>query len=393
MTIFRDSSTNHSDRSAWDRMRHRRQVEDAIKKNLSNIVAEESIIGQSDNKKIKIPIKGIKEYQFRYGKNEAGTASGTGHEKQGQTIGKASEGEEKGNGQAGSEAGDDIYETEITIEELIDYLFDDLELPDMERKKYNQIVSKHQFKRSGYQRQGLPPRLAKKRSVMEKLKRRQALKLAGTSCDTTSAGRIPFREEDLRYFRIKDDNRRHSNAVLICIMDTSGSMDQIKKYLARSFYFLLYQFVRYKYENATVVFIAHTTEAKEVNEQDFFHRGESGGTFISSGYAKALEIIEQRFNPALWNIYTFHCSDGDNWTEDNPKAVTLAKELCAVSTLFGYGEISTDREWDSTISREYSKYIKAENFITVTLERKEDIWKAFKHILEKESAAEVSADA
>lgn len=393
MAIFKDGSASHSDRSAWDRKRHRQLTEEAIKKNLGDIIAEESIIGQSKDKKIKIPIKGIKEYQFIYGKNSGGTGSGTGQEKRGQVIGKTNGQPQQGKGQVGSEPGEDIYETEITLEELTNYLFEDLKLPDMERKKFAHIESEHKFKRSGHQRKGIPPRLDKRQSVVEKLKREQSAKRTDSPDPVPVPERIPFREEDLRYFRIKEDIRRHSNAVVICIMDTSGSMDQTKKYLARSFYFLLYQFVRHKYENVEVVFIAHSTEAKEVSEQDFFHRGESGGTYISSGYAKALEIIEQRYNPTLWNIYAFHCSDGDNWSEDNPKALELAKELCRVGNLFGYGEITIDRGWSSTIGREFGRNIKHENFVLVTMEQKEDIWPAFRRILEKESAAGGDDDA
>jgi len=387
MAIFKDGSTSNSDRSAWDRKRHRQLLEEAIKKNLGDIVAEESIIGQSKDKKIKIPIKGIKEYQFVYGKNSGGTGSGNGQEKRGQVIGKTGGQPQQGQGQVGSDPGEDIYETEITLEELTNYLFEDLKLPDMERKKFAHIESERKCKRKGHQRKGIPPRLDKKQSVVEKLKREQAAKRTDSPTTVPIPDRIPFREEDLRFFRIKEDIRRHSNAVVICIMDTSGSMDQTKKYLARSFFFLLYQFVRHKYENVEVVFIAHSTEAKEVNEQDFFHRGESGGTYISSGYAKALEIIEQRYNPTLWNIYAFHCSDGDNWSEDNPKAIALAKELCQIGNLFGYGEITIDRIWASTIGRDFARNIKHQNFVSVTIEQKEDLWPAFKRILEKESAS------
>ncbi|MDR3589187.1 MAG: sporulation protein YhbH [Negativicutes bacterium] len=386
MAIFKDSSASPSDRSAWDRKRHRQLTEEAIKKNLGDIIAEESIIGQSKDKKIKIPIKGMKEYQFVYGKNSGGTASGSGQEQRGQVIGKTGDAQQQGQGQVGSDPGEDIYETEITLEELTNYLFEDLKLPDMERKKFALIESEHKFKRKGHQRKGIPPRLDKKQSVVEKLKREQSAKRPDPDFTLPVPARIPFREEDLRYFRIKEDVRRHSNAVVICIMDTSGSMDLTKKYLARSFYFLLYQFVRHKYENVEVVFIAHSTEAKEVNEQDFFHRGESGGTYISSGYAKALEIIEQRYNPALWNIYAFHCSDGDNWSEDNPKAIALATELCQAANLFGYGEITVDRGWSSSIGRELIRNIKHENFVFATMEQKEDIWPAFRRILEKDSA-------
>ena len=106
--------------------------------------------------------------------------------------------------------------------------------------------------------------------------------------------------------------------MVICIMDTSGSMDSMKKYLARSFFFLLYQFVSTKYQNVDLVFIGHHTQAREVTEEEFFHKGESGGTLISSGYNKALEIIYDRYHPSLWNVYAFHCSDGDNFDPTTP---------------------------------------------------------------------------
>lgn len=385
MALFKEGNINSSDRSQWDRKRHRQLVEDAIKRNMGGIIADESIIGQGQDKKFKIPIKGIKEYQFIYGKNDRGAGSGNGSEKRGQVVGRQDDGQQQGPGtgrEAGSEPGEDIFETEITLEELVQYLFEDLKLPDMDRKKFAVIESERKCKLSGYQKKGIPPRLAKKRSVMEKLKRTQAA-LRGGEDSGRREERVPFIEDDLRYRRVKEDIRRHSNAVVICIMDTSGSMDQTRKYLARSFYFLLYQFVRYKYEHVEVVFVAHSTEAKEVDEQHFFHKGESGGTFISSGYAKALEIIEQRYNPSVWNIYAFHCSDGDNWNEDNAKAIALARELCAVCNLFGYGEVAVSPGWN-TIRQEFEEQIKADNFVIATMASKDDVWPAFKRILEKE---------
>ncbi|TCL38760.1 hypothetical protein EV210_103240 [Anaerospora hongkongensis] len=381
MAVFKDGSLTPSDRSQWDRKRHRQLVEEAIKKNIGNIVAEESIIGQQGDKKIKVPIKGIKEYQFIYGKNTPGASGGQGNEQRGQVVGKT-DGEEtqgQGAGRPGSEAGEDVFETEITLDELVEYLFEDLQLPDMERKKLASIEAARRYKQSGFQRKGIPPRLAKKKSVMEKIKRTKSAERSGAALEE----RQPFREEDLRYFRVKEEQRRQSNAVVICIMDTSGSMDQTKKYLARSFYFLLYQFVRYRYEHVEVVFVAHTTEAKEVNEQEFFHKGESGGTFISSGYAKALEIIEQRYNPEVWNIYAFHCSDGDNWTEDNPRAMALAEKLCEVCNLFGYGEVAADGYWQKTIGQLFREIIRSDRFVTATITAKEDVWPAFRNILAK----------
>lgn len=412
MAVFRDFDQGGRERSAEDRRRHKELVEESIKKNLGNIIAEESIIGQSGNKKIKIPVKGIREYSFIYGKNTHGAASGDGEEKRGDVVGEEADGNADGIYGAGNQEGEDIYETEITIEELVNYLFDDLELPWLDRKKLAENESDNGFRKLGYQRKGIQPRLAKRRSVIEKIKRkksyqrslREAEKDAYSHREPGTDGgiepyddtlpdyagnnkteRFPFTEDDLRYRRLREKRRKDFNAVVICIMDISGSMDQTKKYMARSFYFLLYQFLKQRYSNVEVVFVAHTTTAKEVGELEFFHRGESGGTYISSGYEKALEIIEQRYNPVNWNIYSFHCSDGDNWTEDNKKAVELAGRLCEVCNLFGYGEIVPGYYYSgSTVKSEFQKNIKADNFIIITMSRKDDIITGLKRLLEKD---------
>lgn len=404
MAIFREASIGGSDRSSKDRRRHKELVEKSIKKNIGNIIAEESIIGQSSNKKIKIPIRGIKEYSFIYSKSVSGVASGDGDEKRGDVVGEVGEGRSGGYG-GGNCEGEEIYETEITIEELVDYLFDDIELPNLDRKKLSENKLAVGCKKHGYQIKGIPPRLSKQKTAIEKIKRKQSYRRylneskaedeAEAKAEAKAESnvvvkaeheqRFPFVEDDLRYRRIRHTIRKDYNAVVICIMDVSGSMDQTKKYIARSFYFLLYQFLKHRYQTVEVVFIAHTTAAKEVGELEFFHRGESGGTYISSGYKKALEIIEQRYNPHKWNIYAFHCSDGDNWTEDNKKAVEMASRLCEVCNLFGYGEIVPCYYFaGSTVKTEFQKYIKSDKFIVITMSGKEDIIKGIKRLLEKE---------
>lgn len=388
MTIIREYDSRGRDRAAEDRRRHRQLVEDAIKKNIGDIIAEESIIGQSKDKKIKIPIKGIKEYQFIYGKNKPGFGSGDGSEKEGDVIAKDEIQKVKDQeGTAGSEEGEDIYETEVTIEELINYLFDDLQLPFLDKKKFNELETERNFKKLGYQKKGIKPRLAKKKTVIEKIKRKKSSEkiyqeFSEIYDNLEGQERFPFKEEDLKYHRLREEIKKESNAVVICIMDTSGSMHITKKYLARSFYFLLYQYIKLKYVNVEIIFIAHSTTANEVNEKDFFHKGESGGTYISSGYEKAIEIIEKRYNPEIWNIYAFHCSDGDNWSEDNQKAVELAEKLCQICNLFGYGQIMAG--YFSSIKQAYENKIKYPNFSIVNITRKEDVIPALKILLSKE---------
>ncbi len=170
---------------------------------------------------------------------------------------------------------------------------------------------------------------------------------------------------------------------VICVMDTSGSMDSTKKFLARSFFFILYEFVRMKYNNVEVKFIAHSTTAKLVTEEEFFHKVESGGTYISSGFKKALEVIEENYNPAYWNLYTFYVSDGDNWSEDDERAVKYGKKLSEICNLFSYAEIIPS-PYSSNIKELLKNEIVKKNFAAVTINQKQDLWESLKKILKKE---------
>jgi Uncharacterized conserved protein len=385
-TIFSPYSSSdalRSDRSAGDRQRHRQKVRQAIRENIADIVAEESIIGQGRDRIIKIPLRGVREYRFVFGENNPGVGTGDGNSQPGQVVGKVRG--EKGEGRAGDQPGIDFYETDITLEELIDIMFEDLELPEMSRKALRNVISERTTKRKGYHRVGVRVHMDKKRTAMARIRRWLATGRARQN-EEESEQRFPFHGDDIKYRRLHPDLKPQSNAVVLCIMDTSGSMDTMKKYLARSFFFLLYQFVLIKYQNVEVVFIAHHTRAREVTEGEFFHKGESGGTYISSGYNKALEIIQQRYHPSLWNIYAFHCSDGDNFESDNVAAIRAAMELCRICNLFGYGEIKPlgSRYYESSMLGIFQR-IDAGNFHALAIERKEDIWPRFKAFLSREN--------
>jgi sporulation protein YhbH len=398
-TIFRPyeaSSAERSDRSAGDRARHRAKVRESIRDNIADIIAEESIIGKNREKIIKVPIRGIREYRFVYGENTPGVGQGDGGSQTGQVVGKVKQQGRGGEDKAGDQAGGDYYETDVTLEELIEIMFEDLELPDLERKALRQIEAYRFSKRKGYRQVGIRVRLDKRRTVRQRVKRlvatRKRREAAMQAAGETTERRFPFHDDDLVYRHVTTDVKKESNAVVVCVMDTSGSMDTMKKYLARSFFFLLYQFICTKYRNVEIVFIAHHTEANQVTEEEFFHKGESGGTFISSGYNKALEIIQSRYHPSLWNIYAFHCSDGDNFDSDNAAALRAAKELCDVCNLFGYGEIKPlgSRYYESSMLNIFRR-LDADNFQTVLIERKEDIWPSFKSFLARDRGRDQAA--
>jgi hypothetical protein len=342
MSIFRKHKSI-VDRAASDRMRHKKKIEKAIKESIRDVIAEESIIGQNGKKKIRIPVRGLKEYRFVYGNNENNKNVGSAGDhkiKRGQKIGpKRSDGaRDQGTGKGSNEKGDHYYDVEVTLEELAEYLFGDLELPDLEKKQFR-FISQESIKRKGYRFKGIRPRLSKKETLKRRIRRRKMAEKIG-SHDPADNERFPFHQNDLKYHHLKPKIKENSSAVIFFLMDVSGSMSQERKYLARSFFFLLYQFLNHKYDKVEVVFISHSTDAARVTEDDFFKVGTRGGTIISSCLDLELNIIEKEFHPNSWNIYTFYCGDGENWTSDNEMCIELFKKIKKVNQLTGYCEIN-----------------------------------------------------
>ena len=233
---------------------------------------------------------------------------------------------------------------EITLEELAEYLFSDLELPDLEKKKFR-YIDKNANKRKGYRFEGIRPRLSKKETLKRKIRRKnKAIKLG--AYDPASGERFPFHKDDMKYHHMKSTPKENSSAVVFFLMDVSGSMTPNKKFIARSYFFLMYQFLRHRYENIEVVFISHTTTAKRVSEDEFFKRMSVGGTMVSSALELVHELIQKQYHPNSWNLYTFYCGDGENWIDDNPKTIQLFRELKKINQLVVYSEIN-EREIDT----------------------------------------------
>lgn len=379
MSIFKEHKTN-ADRVASDRRRHKDKIERAIKEGIHHIVADESIIGQDGKKKFRIPVRGIKEHRFVYGNNGKQVGSAPGRDvKRGQTIGKSERGQPARPDKPGADSGEEFYDVEMSLEELAEYLFADLGLPDLQRKQLTNI-STHKLKRSGYRSEGILPRLDRKKSAIARIKRMKA-----TGFDPETAGEdesFPFHEDDLKYRHFKMKDEPCTNAAVFFVMDVSGSMDHDKKFLARSFCFLMYQFIRSKYENVEVVFVTHDVTAREVNEKDFFTMGTSGGTFASTGLEMVNKIIDERFHPSAWNLYTIHLSDGDNYDSDNGAYIQQHALLESRVQLFGYCELEPESSYaqDEKISRLLLPRIR-ENSRCVTIKNKDDVFPAFQAML------------
>lgn len=360
-----------------DQMRHQQKVKDAIRKNLPDLVSEESIIMSNGRDMVKIPIRSLDEYRIRYNYNKSQhVGQGDGESQVGDVVardGDPKQGSGKGQG-AGDQAGEDYYEAEISVEELQEMLFAEMELPNLEQKDQDEIIVTD-IRFNDIRKKGLMGNIDKKRTLLEALRRNG---LAGRE------GIQDISNDDLRFKTWEEIVEPHSNAVIIAMMDTSGSMGQLEKYVARSFFFWMLRFLRTKYEKVEIVFIAHHTEAKEVTEEAFFSKGESGGTICSSAYRKALEIIDARYPPSMYNIYPFHFSDGDNLTSDNDRCVKLVRELMEKCNMFGYGEVNQYNR-HSTLMSAY-KHIKDPKFKYSIVREKGEVYKALTGFFGKESA-------
>lgn len=367
-----------------DQQRHKERIKEAIKQNLPNIVSEENIILSDGKRIIKVPIRSLEEYRFRYDENSGEHAgSGEGDSQLGDVIGRAggsSQGPGSGPGPAGEQPGVDYYEAEVSIDEIAALIFEDLGLPNLQEKRLREIASEA-VRFSDVRKKGAMSNLDKRRTLLENLKRNamQGERHVGS-----------FQPDDLRFKTWETSVEYQSNAVILAAMDVSGSMGEFEKYIARSFYFWMVRFLRTKYSNVEIVFISHHTEAREVTEEEFFHKGESGGTQVSSAYSLALDIIHSRYPPQDWNIYPFHFSDGDNLPWDNELCVKLVKEMLAECNLFGYGEIREGyRGSSSTLMSAFSK-IDEPKFISITINDKKEVYPALQRFFSRSPVGEVA---
>ncbi|GGK05912.1 UPF0229 protein [Lentibacillus kapialis] len=364
-----------------DQKRHMDKVKDAIRNNLPDLISEENIIMSNGRDIIKIPIRSLDEYKIRYNYNKSKhVGQGDGDSEVGDVIARDPNGGDKGKSgsgkgkKAGDAPGNDYYEAEVSMAELEEALFKELELPDLKQKEEAEVTTeKVEF--NDVRKKGLMGNVDKKRTILTALKRNA---IEGEPQIT------PIYNDDLRFKTWNDVVNPESKAVILAMMDTSASMGNFEKYLARSFFFWMMRFLRSKYEHVEIAFIAHHTEAKVVSEEAFFSRGESGGTICSSAYDKALELISDEYPPSRYNIYPFHFSDGENITSDNPRCINLVNDIMDVSNMFGYAEVNMYNR-QSTLMRAYREF-ENPKFRHYILKSKEDVYHALRSFFRQKTA-------
>ncbi len=317
-----------------DQTRHREKVKEALKNNLADLVAEEGILSSNGKNIVKIPIRSLDEFRFRYNyRRQNHVGSGDGKMKKGDVVAKDGDAKQQAQGQgggAGDQPGVDYFETEVSLEEVENHLFSQLKLPHLDKKEHAEIeVEGVVF--NDIRKKGIMGNLDKKRTILQAIKR---------NIQHGGQGLGKIIEEDLRFKTWSEVKIPHSQAVVLCMMDTSGSMGRFEKDIARTTFFWISRFLRQNYKNVEIVFIAHHTHAKVVSEEHFFTKGEMGGTVCSSAYKLAMELIRTKYSPSRYNIYPIHFSDGDNLPSDNEECTKIIQSMMEVTNFFAYGEIN-----------------------------------------------------
>lgn len=316
-----------------DHSRFRDIVRGRIKANFKKYVTQGEMIGKRENEYVKIPIPSIDVPRFKYGpKQSGGVGQGQGQ------PGDAADGEpQPGQGQAGDTPGEHMLEADITLEELADILGEELALPRIMPKGHKNVDTKMN-KFTGRSNVGPDSLRHFKQSYKEALKR----SIATGTYDPEDPMVVPIRR-DMRYRSYKTSVKPQANAVVIYMMDVSGSMGDEQKEIVRLESFWINTWLRRNYKGMETRFIIHDAAAKEVDEKTFFSTSESGGTLISSAYKLCKRIIDEDYPLNEWNIYPFHFSDGDNWSgEDTRLCVKLLKEYFLPNmNMFGYGQVES----------------------------------------------------
>jgi uncharacterized sporulation protein YeaH/YhbH (DUF444 family) len=360
-----DRRLNPGSKSLENRQRFLRRAKALVQGAVKKSSQDRDIKDVLEGGEVSIPLDGMNEPRFR---REGGTRDMVlpGNKKfiEGDWLPRSGEGRGRAS-EPGEGDGEDAFRFVLTRDEFVDLFLDDLELPDLAKRKLAETDSEG-LRRAGYTNSGSPANISVSRTVRLALARRVALRRPRpetiaeleaeiADCDEarrvelqaeietlkSKARRIPYIDPiDIRYRRFETMPKPVAQAVMFCLMDVSGSMSEHMKDLAKRFYMLLYVFLKRRYRHVEIVFIRHTDRAEEVDEDTFFHGPASGGTMVSSALQAMHEIIKSRFRPSEWNIYAAQASDGDNSGSDGPAVSRLLTEMILpVSQFFAYLEV------------------------------------------------------
>ncbi len=362
-----------------DHSRFRQIVKGKIKQDLKRYITHGEMIGKKGKEMVTIPLPQIEIPRFRFGqKQQGGVGQGKGNP--GDAVGQGDPNQQPGAGEAGNLPGEHALEVDLSLQELAEILGEELELPKIEPRGKKALKAKLE-KFTGIASQGPESLRHFKRTFKEALKRQ----IASGSYNPDNPIIIPTRK-DRRYRSWKTEIRHENSAVIIYMMDVSGSMGDEQKEIVRTEAFWIDTWLRSQYKGIETRYIIHDATAREVDEQTFFRTRESGGTLISSAYKLCEKLITTDYPPSEWNIYPFHFSDGDNWSGEDTRLCleVLEKTLLPASNVFCYGQVESrygSGQFYKDLAEHFGK--KHDSVILSKIENKDGILQSIKDFLGK----------
>ena len=315
-------------RGARDWLRHNEKVRESVEKTLPNLISGPDVLTGAGGRTLLVPVRLAEHARFRLRDPESETGAGQGAGDPGQVLrpGQPQPGDDKGS-EAGSGQGDLQFVLELKVEDVLDWLWEELKLPDL-KPKQSAREDDDEFVREGWDKRGVRSRLDRRRTVKQAIRRR-----------AIQANPAPFTDDDLRFRQLVRRQRPAMNAAVIFAIDVSGSMGETERQLAKTFFFFALQGIRRQYSKVETAFIAHSAEAWEFNETEFFQTSGTGGTVSSTVFNLGKEVIRERFDPSQYNVYLFYASDGENLVDDREPATESLREICGSLNYGGFIEI------------------------------------------------------
>ncbi|MCG3127724.1 MAG: hypothetical protein CHACPFDD_02594 [Phycisphaerae bacterium] len=356
-----------------DHQRFRQIVKGKIRKDLRKFLTHGELIGKEGKHLISIPVPGIELPHFRYGDNSDGGV-GQGEAQPGQQV----DGDGSGS-RGGTDPGQHLLEVDITLDELAEILGEELQLPRIEpRGRHNITAVKDRYSSI---RQTGPESLRHFKRTFRRALRRMIM----TGSYNPDNPIIIFERHDKQYRSWKPVRKPQSNAVIVYMMDVSGSMGFEQKELVRLEAFWIDAWLRKNYDGIESRYIVHDVYAKEVDRETFFHLREDGGTKISSAFKSCKELLDRHYSPDEWNTYLFHFSDGDNSSESDSREACriLREELLPRSNQFGYCQVASAYGSGNFIDVLRDQLSSAENMVTSRVNTKDDIYDSIKAFFAK----------
>jgi len=360
------------------RTRFKEIVRGRIRKNLKKYISQGELIGKQGNDIVSVPVPQVDLPRFKFGQRDNG-GLGQGDGEPGDPVGGDGEGQGSGKGPAGDSPGEHGLEVEVTLEDLAKILGEELELPNIQPKGKRKFESTER-KYSGIRPVG-PNSLRHFKQTYRQALRRQ---ITSGTYDAKRPIIIPIRA-DMRFRSFKEEVKPHHNAVIIYMMDVSGSMGDEQKEIVRIESFWIDTWLRSQYKGIESRYIIHDASAREVDRDTFFKTKESGGTMISSAYKKCIELMRKDYPAGEWNIYPFHFSDGDNWSaDDTMQCVKLLREdIVPHCNVFCYGQVESPYGSGQFIKDLRVHFRGDDQLITSEIKNKDAIVRSIKDFLGK----------